>query len=97
MFRVTYEPPVGDPEELAETLRSLAPGQELIYHRGHLRFAPPEIRYIAGMALARANAKMVVLVQRRLSAPKRGCEIDWVNGIGTGVEYIAIGRHPPAS
>lgn len=95
MYRSSYdEPNVADPSQLAEALRNLKPGEKLVYHRGHLRYASQGIRTVADMARVLFEAGNVSLHQVRLSEPKAKGAVDWKNGEGNGMEYIAIGIKP---
>lgn len=86
------------PEELIQRLRSLKPGERIVYFIGFLdelrmRRPPPREVIIANVAYELACSGRVALVQRRISSPvtSKGGFIDWKLGIGKGFEYWAIG------
>lgn len=87
-----------NPEELIARLRSLGPGERIVYFIGFLdelrmKKPPPREVIIANVALDLAAQGRVALVQKRLSHPviAKGGYIDWKFGIGKGFEYWAIG------
>lgn len=79
-------------------LRALGPGENVVYHRGHLahdKTKSEETRMIALIAMQMSDAGQIHLTQRRISKPR------YVPGPGgimhetsSGFEYIATGALP---
>ncbi len=90
-----------EPGDLIKQLRSLKPGERILYYIGFLdelrmRRPPPREVIIANVAYELYCQDRVLLTQKRLSAPitSKGSFIDWKLGIGKGFEYWATGKTP---
>lgn len=85
-----------DYEQISMRLRTLGPGQRVVYFVGYLdseRLERPNglASLTADVALGLSKKGLVFLVQRRLGPPVCRACIDWRLGHGPGFEYIAIG------